>query len=66
MQPQQPSTVSSKSSDQKRPITKPTSFSFSLSWCPDCVRAELIIYKTLEASADDVALQQAYVGDRPT
>ncbi|XP_052179384.1 thioredoxin-like protein Clot [Diospyros lotus] len=37
-----------------------------LSWCPDCVRAEPIIYKKLEASADDVALLRAYVGDRPT
>ncbi|KAJ0038993.1 hypothetical protein Pint_24078 [Pistacia integerrima] len=40
--------------------------STSLSWCPDCVRAEPVIYKTLEASPDDIALLQAYVGDRPT
>ncbi|PIM97478.1 hypothetical protein CDL12_30049 [Handroanthus impetiginosus] len=40
--------------------------STSLSWCPDCVRAEPVIYKKLEASADDVALLRAYVGDRPT
>ncbi|KAI9168783.1 hypothetical protein LWI28_001868 [Acer negundo] len=40
--------------------------STSLSWCPDCVRAEPVIYKTLEASADDIALLQAYVGDRAT
>uniref|UniRef100_A0A2P2P4G9 Thioredoxin-like protein Clot n=1 Tax=Rhizophora mucronata TaxID=61149 RepID=A0A2P2P4G9_RHIMU len=40
--------------------------STNLSWCPDCVRAEPVIYKTLEASADDVALLRAYVGDRPT
>lgn len=32
----------------------------------DCVRAEPVIYKTLEASPDDIALLQAYVGDRPT
>ncbi|THG22600.1 thioredoxin-like protein Clot [Camellia sinensis] len=40
--------------------------STSLSWCPDCVRAEPVIYKKLEAVPDDVALLQAYVGDRPT
>ncbi|XVF79588.1 hypothetical protein PTKIN_Ptkin15bG0001200 [Pterospermum kingtungense] len=40
--------------------------STSLSWCPDCVRAEPVIYKKLEASAEDVALLRAYVGDRPT
>ncbi|PIA53427.1 hypothetical protein AQUCO_00900185v1 [Aquilegia coerulea] len=38
----------------------------SLSWCPDCVRAEPVIYKKLEASTDEVALLRAYVGDRPT
>ncbi|BAT93021.1 hypothetical protein LR48_Vigan05g047000 [Vigna angularis] len=38
----------------------------SLSWCPDCVRAEPVIYKKLEASSDDIALLRAYVGDRPT
>ncbi|MED6206485.1 hypothetical protein PIB30_027142 [Stylosanthes scabra] len=38
----------------------------SLSWCPDCVRAEPVIYKKLEASPDDIALLKAYVGDRPT
>ena len=38
----------------------------SLSWCPDCVRAEPVIYKKLEASPDDIALLRAYVGDRPT
>ncbi|KAL0463027.1 UNVERIFIED_CONTAM: Thioredoxin-like protein Clot, partial [Sesamum latifolium] len=31
-----------------------------------CVRAELVIYKKLEASPDTVALLWAYVGDRPT
>ncbi|KAL8542374.1 hypothetical protein ACS0TY_003297 [Phlomoides rotata] len=36
------------------------------SWCPDCVRAEPVIYKKLEASSDNVALLKAYVGDRPT
>ncbi|GFY90447.1 thioredoxin superfamily protein [Actinidia rufa] len=40
--------------------------STSLSWCPDCVRAEPVIYKKLEASSDDVALLRAFVGDRPT
>ncbi|KAL3732731.1 thioredoxin-like protein Clot [Eucalyptus grandis] len=40
--------------------------STSLSWCPDCVRAEPVIYKKLEASSDNIALLQAYVGDRPT
>ncbi|XP_014500437.1 thioredoxin-like protein Clot [Vigna radiata var. radiata] len=38
----------------------------SLSWCPDCVRAEPVIYKKLEASSEDIALLRAYVGDRPT
>ncbi|KAM2532004.1 hypothetical protein PS1_000674 [Malus domestica] len=28
----------------------------STSWCPDCVRSELVIYKRLEAIPDDVAL----------
>ncbi|KAB2012750.1 hypothetical protein ERO13_D09G099100v2 [Gossypium hirsutum] len=40
--------------------------STSLSWCPDCVRAEPVIYKKLEASPEDVTLLRAYVGDRPT
>ncbi|KVI00634.1 thioredoxin-like protein Clot [Cynara cardunculus var. scolymus] len=40
--------------------------STNLSWCPDCVRAEPVIYKKLESSPDDVALLRAYVGDRPT
>ncbi|PON52807.1 Thioredoxin-like fold containing protein [Parasponia andersonii] len=40
--------------------------STSLSWCPDCVRAEPVIYKKLEATSDDVALLRAYVGDRHT
>ncbi|XWS45679.1 hypothetical protein CRYUN_Cryun14cG0000600 [Craigia yunnanensis] len=42
--------------------------STSLSWCPDCIRAEPVIYKKLEleASVEDVALLRAYVGDRPT
>ncbi|XP_050209011.1 thioredoxin-like protein Clot [Mercurialis annua] len=38
----------------------------NLSWCPDCVTAEPVIYKKLEASSDDIALLRAYVGDRPT
>lgn len=32
----------------------------------DCVRAEPVIYKKLEASPSDVQLLRAYVGDRPT
>ncbi|KAL9260128.1 Thioredoxin-like protein [Drosera capensis] len=40
--------------------------STSLSWCPDCVRAEPVIYRKVGASADDVVLLRAYVGDRPT
>ncbi|XP_048323602.2 thioredoxin-like protein Clot [Ziziphus jujuba] len=40
--------------------------STSLSWCPDCVRAEPVIYKKLESASDDIALLRAYVGDRPT
>ncbi|KAJ4841815.1 hypothetical protein Tsubulata_041041 [Turnera subulata] len=40
--------------------------STNLSWCPDCVRAEPIIYKKLEALPDDVALLRVYAGDRPT
>ncbi|KAI4371055.1 hypothetical protein MLD38_019331 [Melastoma candidum] len=40
--------------------------STTLSWCPDCVRAEPVIYKKLEASPDNIALLRAYVGDRQT
>lgn len=40
--------------------------STSLSWCPDCVRAEPVIYKKLEGNSDDVSLLRAYVGDRLT
>ncbi|XP_047323420.1 thioredoxin-like protein Clot [Impatiens glandulifera] len=40
--------------------------STSLSWCPDCVRAEPVIYKKLEALSDDNVLLRVYVGDRPT
>lgn len=32
----------------------------------DCVRAEPVIYKKMEESAEDIALLRAYVGDRPT
>ncbi|KAM7508983.1 hypothetical protein LguiA_019436 [Lonicera macranthoides] len=38
--------------------------STSLSWCPDCVRSEPVIYKKLEESPDKVALLRAYAGDR--
>ncbi|CAL0326280.1 unnamed protein product [Lupinus luteus] len=38
----------------------------NLSWCPDCVRAEPVIYKTLESLPDDIALLKANAGDRPT
>ncbi|KAF6135061.1 hypothetical protein GIB67_002599 [Kingdonia uniflora] len=37
--------------------------STNLSWCPDCVDAEPVIYKKLEASSDDLELLRAYVGD---
>ncbi|CAA0842522.1 Thioredoxin-like protein Clot [Striga hermonthica] len=40
--------------------------STNLSWCPDCVRAEPVIYNKLEAWPENVALLRAYVGDRPT
>ncbi|KAK9091728.1 hypothetical protein Sjap_024905 [Stephania japonica] len=40
--------------------------STNLSWCPDCARAEPVIYKKLEASSADIALLRAYVGDKPT
>ncbi|CAN6476376.1 unnamed protein product [Victoria cruziana] len=40
--------------------------STSRSWCPDCVRAEPVIYGKLEAFSGDVTLVRAYVGDRPT
>lgn len=33
---------------------------------PDCVRAEPVINKKLEASSDNIVLLRAYVGDRPT
>ncbi|KAI9116390.1 hypothetical protein K1719_012557 [Acacia pycnantha] len=38
----------------------------SLSICPDCSRAEPMIYKKLEAASDDVALLRIYVGDIAT
>eukprot|EP01018_Ginkgo_biloba_P032992 Gb_25405 [translate_table: standard] len=37
-----------------------------ISWCPDCVRAEPVIYKTLEKTEKNVTLLRAYAGDRPT
>ncbi|XP_047982317.1 thioredoxin-like protein Clot [Salvia hispanica] len=40
--------------------------STNLSWCPDCVRAEPVIYKKLEEAPGNVALLKAYVGDRPS
>lgn len=39
---------------------------FLLLLCADCVRAEPVIYKKLEASSDEISLLCAYVGDRPT
>ncbi|CAM6100378.1 unnamed protein product [Calypogeia fissa] len=36
------------------------------SWCPDCVRAEPVIYKTLESSNKHMTLLRVYVGDRAT
>lgn len=42
-------------------------FTYHLSCvCSDCVRAEPVIYKKLEALSGDVALLRVYVGDRPT
>ncbi|KAI0501655.1 hypothetical protein KFK09_016600 [Dendrobium nobile] len=40
--------------------------STDLSWCPDCNVAEPVIYEKLSASASDVAILKAFVGDRPT
>ncbi|KAL8167105.1 hypothetical protein V2J09_008604 [Rumex salicifolius] len=40
--------------------------STGLSWCPDCVRAEPVIYKKVESSEMGIGLLRAYVGDRPT
>ncbi|PKU69139.1 thioredoxin-like protein Clot [Dendrobium catenatum] len=40
--------------------------STELSWCPDCNVAEPVIYEKLSASASDVAILKAFVGDRPT
>ena len=39
---------------------------FLVFYFTDCVRAEPVIYKKLEASSSDVALLRAFVGDRPT
>eukprot|EP00252_Welwitschia_mirabilis_P002208 TRINITY_DN12109_c0_g1_i1.p1 TRINITY_DN12109_c0_g1~~TRINITY_DN12109_c0_g1_i1.p1 ORF type:complete len:131 (+),score=15.26 TRINITY_DN12109_c0_g1_i1:135-527(+) len=36
------------------------------SWCPDCVRAEPVIYEVLEKSDKDVVLLRAFAGDRAT
>eukprot|EP00249_Psilotum_nudum_P004236 c17776_g1_i1 orf=319-705(-) len=36
------------------------------SWCPDCVRAEPVIYQVLETSDKPVTLLRAYVGDKST
>ncbi|XP_024395982.1 thioredoxin-like protein Clot [Physcomitrium patens] len=36
------------------------------SWCPDCVRAEPIIYKLVNESESPVTLVRVYVGDKPT
>lgn len=35
------------------------------SWCPDCVRAEPVIYKAVEDSPKDVTLLRSYVGNKP-
>ncbi|XP_010552738.1 PREDICTED: thioredoxin-like protein Clot [Tarenaya hassleriana] len=40
--------------------------STDLSWCPDCVRAEPVIYKMLEEWPEEVSLIRAYAGDRAT
>ncbi|GAQ81188.1 hypothetical protein KFL_000730250 [Klebsormidium nitens] len=36
------------------------------SWCPDCVRGEPEILKSLAASSKHINLLRVYVGDRPT
>ncbi|KAL3695819.1 hypothetical protein R1sor_009895 [Riccia sorocarpa] len=36
------------------------------SWCPDCVRAEPVIYKVVDGAEKPVTLVRVYVGDRPT
>ncbi|CAH8278158.1 unnamed protein product [Arabidopsis lyrata] len=35
------------------------------SWCPDCVRVEHVIYKTLEEFPEEENLIPAYAGDIP-
>ncbi|KAF3625397.1 Serine/threonine-protein phosphatase PP2A-1 catalytic subunit [Capsicum annuum] len=40
--------------------------STNLSWCPSCVKAELIVYKKLKPSSDDITLLRAYVENKPT
>ncbi|KAG6554165.1 hypothetical protein Mapa_004081 [Marchantia paleacea] len=36
------------------------------SWCPDCVRAEPVIYRVVDGVEKPVTLLRVYVGDRPT
>ncbi|KAL2642493.1 hypothetical protein R1flu_010080 [Riccia fluitans] len=40
--------------------------SLGKSWCPDCVRAEPVIYKVVDGAEKPVTLLRVYVGDRPT
>ncbi|XVF79587.1 hypothetical protein PTKIN_Ptkin15bG0001200 [Pterospermum kingtungense] len=62
MRPFQALTAYLRNSDQMRPTTKPIS---SSSW-PIKTLLLLSVGVLLEASAEDVALLRAYVGDRPT
>lgn len=36
------------------------------SWCPDCVRAEPVIYKVVNEAEKPITLVRVYVGDRTT
>ncbi|EFJ07219.1 hypothetical protein SELMODRAFT_134020 [Selaginella moellendorffii] len=40
--------------------------SIGRSWCPDCVRAEPVIYKEVESAGHKVTLVRVNVGDKPT
>ncbi|XP_010481939.1 PREDICTED: thioredoxin-like protein Clot [Camelina sativa] len=72
-----PSTLESVLQELKSDETNRSKISFILfladdepttgrSWCPDCVRAEPVIFKTLEEFPEEVNLIRAYAGDRPT
>lgn len=36
------------------------------SWCPDCVKAEPVLEKSLESLPENSEFITCYVGDRPT